>query len=109
MVVLLYHLKDVLSIVLSKKITLLILEYHLVTRTKVGRLIKFAQVCQNIEILVSKKEYEDQIWHANGMERTKNQRGSLLLLPRKCQRIQQEKQATLAIPKHTFCYATDSS
>ena len=38
MVVLLYHLKDVISIVLSKKFTLLILEYRLVTRTKVGRL-----------------------------------------------------------------------
>ena len=38
MVVLLYHLKDVISIVLSKKFTLLILEYRLVTRKKVGRL-----------------------------------------------------------------------
>ena len=54
-VVLLYHLKDIISIVLSKKFTLLILEYRLVTRTKVGCLTKFVSEEQGeISIRMSK-------------------------------------------------------
>ena len=42
-VALLYHLKDATSILLSKEFTLLILEYHSVTRKNIGCLTKFAQ------------------------------------------------------------------
>ena len=108
-VVLLYHLKDVISIVLSKKIYLTYFGVPLGDQDKSWTPHQVCTTC--VETLRSWSQGKNaklkfgvpMVWRE-----PKKPRGCLLLLPRKCQRIQQEKQATLAIPKHTFCYATDS-